>query len=97
MSDFTAIAVYVLSCMGVTILIVWPSDGPGAWFRDRLLRPFLPASARGALDCYICLSVWIALAAVPFWWMKGYHWPSVAWLIVPTVFWLVLPESRSGG
>jgi hypothetical protein len=96
-SDAVALAIYVFSSMGATILLVWPVDGPGAWIRERVLRPLLPASARGVLDCYICLSVWVALAGVPFWWIAGYRWSGIAWLAVPAVFWLVMPESRSGG
>ena len=96
-SDAIALVVYVFSSMGATILLVWPVDGPGAWIRERILRRLLPASARKVLDCYICLSVWIALIGVPFWWMGGYRWPAIAWLIVPAAFWLAMPESRSGG
>jgi hypothetical protein len=96
-SDAVALVVYVFSSMGATILLVWPVDGPGAWIRERIVRRMLPASAGKVLDCYICLSVWIALIGVPFWWMAGYRWCAVAWLVVPAVFWLVMPHSRSGG
>ncbi len=96
MSVGLALAVYVLTNMGLTVLLVWPVDGPGAWVRERLLRRVLPGSAGKALDCYICLSVWVGLAAAPFWLMAGYRVCGVGWLILPAAFWLAMPEARSG-
>ncbi len=83
--------IYVFSAMGLTILIVWPAQGPSAWIRDQVLRRMLWPAARGVLDCYICLSFWMALALAPLWW----HWTHCRWvwagpLMLPAVFWLVL-------
>jgi len=97
MSDAFGLSLFVLSCMGLTILLVWPVDGPSAWVRERVLRKLLPARVAKVLDCYICLSVRIALIAAPFWWRAGFHWSAIAWPVVPGMFWLVMPESRSGG
>ncbi len=94
--DGAALALYVLSSVGLTLLLVWPAEGPGAWVRERLLRWVLPKGLRKALDCYICLGTWVALAAAPGWWLAGYHWSVIAWPVVPAAFWLVMPESRSG-
>jgi hypothetical protein len=94
--DGVAVFLYLFSSMGVTILIVWPADGLGAWVRERVLRRILPVSIKAVLDCYICSSVWIGLIAAPFWWAAGFHWSAVAWLALPAIFWLAMPESRSG-
>ena len=94
-ADAIALTLYVFSSMGLTILLVWPADGVGAWLRERVIRPLLPRVLRKVLDCYICLSVWIALASVPFWWMAGYRWSGIAWPVVPAVFWLVIRDRES--
>jgi hypothetical protein len=54
-ADFLA---YLLSSMGLTILIVWPQTGPSAWVRERVLRRALPGRAKEVLDCYICCGFW---------------------------------------
>jgi hypothetical protein len=82
---------YLLSSMGLTVLVIWPTGGPGAFARERLLRKILPRSAHGVLDCYICFSFWSALAvAVPWWFI--FHRPCVWFgpLMVPALFWLVM-------
>jgi hypothetical protein len=82
--------------MGATILIVWPVDGPGAWIRDRLLRPTLPGKAKAALDCYICLGFWCGLGiSLPWWLWYREPWVWLGCLMVPTVFWLVLGQGRA--
>jgi hypothetical protein len=91
MADFLAILTYVFAAMGLTILIVWPADGPSAWLRDKIVRKLLWPSARGVLDCYICLSVWVALALAPAWW----YWVHCQWvwtgpLVLPALFWMIL-------
>lgn len=53
---------YLLSAAGLTILIIWPTGGPGAFIREKILRAVLPKAAHGVLDCYICFSFWAALA-----------------------------------
>ena len=35
MDDLSGLLAYLLSGMGLTVLIVWPQAGPGAWLRDR--------------------------------------------------------------
>ena len=91
MADALGMLVYVLSAMGLTILIVWPAQGPSAWLRDKILRRMLWPTARDVLDCYICLGFWTALALAPAWW----HWTCCYWiwtgpLIVPALFWMIL-------
>ena len=87
---------YLLSSMGLTILIVWPTGGPGAWVRDRLLRPLLPGQAAEVLDCYICLGFWSGLGLSVPWWL-WYRDPTIWFgcLMVPAVFWLVLGQGRA--
>ncbi len=77
--------------MGLTVLIVWPEDGPSAWVRDRIARRFLPGSAGKLLDCYICCSFWAALALAPLWWLFcGQSWCWAGCLMVPGIFWCIL-------
>lgn len=70
MADLVGLLAYLLAAMGLTVLVVWPASGPSAWMRDRILRRLLWPSARGVLDCYICLSPWAALALAPLWWWQ---------------------------
>ncbi len=92
---------YLLTAMGLTILIVWPSTGPSAWVRERLLRRVLPAKGKEVLDCYICLSFWSSLLLSPVWWVLSRQaWCWLGCLMTPAVFWLVLrpgaePQSAS--
>jgi hypothetical protein len=93
--EFFHAIVFVLSAMGLTVLIVWPDKGPTAWLRDTIFRKLLPVKAQGVLDCYICLGFWIGLALEwPFW--RIYHETWIWWglLMIPVVFWLVMPGSR---
>ena len=53
MNDLADYIAYLLSSLGLTVLLVWPQSGPGAWVRERVLRRLLPRRARGVLDCYI--------------------------------------------
>jgi hypothetical protein len=92
----THLIAYILSAMGLTILVVWPTAGPSAWGREHILRPLLPGKSKEVLDCYICFSFWAGLIASPLWW----HWYKEPWiwlgcLIMPAVFWLALGQGRS--
>lgn len=81
---------YLLAAMGLTILVVWPADGPGALVRDKILRPMLPPAAKGVLDCYICLGFWAGeILAVPWWVMYHAKWVWLGGLMVAALFWLV--------
>ncbi len=87
---------YVASSMGLTILIVWPQDGPGAWAREWALRRVLPGKAKDVLDCYICLGFWSGLMLSPLWWrMCGQYWSWTGCLMTPALFWLVLHDRDS--
>jgi hypothetical protein len=97
MSDFAYLASFLLSSMGLTILIVWPQQGPGAWFREQVLRKALPTAAKDVLDCYICLGFWSGLLLSPAWWlMCRQHWAWGGCLMVPAMFWLVLRNPTGG-
>jgi hypothetical protein len=96
MTALVDLATHILSAMGLTILVVWPDHGLIALLRDRVLRRLLPAGARGVLDCYICCGFWCALLLSPAWWrLCGGYWCWFGCLMVPAVFWLVLPGARS--
>ena len=96
MQDLAYLASFLLSSMGLTILVVWPESGPGAWVREQVLRPALPSTARGALDCYICLSFFSGLALSPMWWFFcRAFWCWAGCLMTPCVFWLVLRPTGS--
>ncbi len=90
MAQFTVFFAYVLSVMGLTILVVWPENGPGALTREKLLRRILPKPAHGVLDCYICFGFWAGLLLSIFWWFM-YHqsWIWFGCLMIPAAFWLV--------
>jgi len=86
---------YLLSAIGLTVLIVWPEDGPGYWVREKILRPLLPGKANAVLDCYICFGFWSGLVMSAVWW----RWEHAPWLwtgclMVPAVFWMVLRPSK---
>jgi hypothetical protein len=96
MTALVDLATYILSVMGLTVLVVWPEHGPTALLRDRVLKRFLPAAARGVLDCYICCGFWCALLLSPVWWrLCGGYWCWFGCLMVPAIFWMVLPGARS--
>ena len=82
---------YLLASMGLTILVVWPQDGPGAWVRESVLRRLLRGQAKSVLDCYICMSFWSGLMLSPlWWWMCREPWTWAGCLMTPSLFWLVL-------
>ena len=86
---------YLLASMGLTIVIVWPESGPGAWAREKILRRLIPARFEKALDCYICMGFWCGLLLSALWW-RLYHEPSI-WagcLMVPAAFWIVMGAGR---
>lgn len=98
MSEFADLVAYLLSSAGLTVLIVWPQTGPGAWVRERVLRRILPRSAGKVLDCYICFSFWCGLALSPLSWrFSGRPWSWAGCLMVPPVFWLLLRDDGSAG
>jgi len=83
---------YILASVGLTILVVWPEDGPVAWFRETVIRKLLPEKFQGMLDCYICFSVWAGLILSPIWWaMCGEYWCWFGCIITPGIFWVLLP------
>ena len=95
MGQFTELVAYVLAAMGLTVLVVWPRGGPGAWVREKLLRKFLPKPVRGVLDCYICFGFWAGLVvAVPWWFWHRHRWMWLGCLMVSAVFWLVTEKER---
>ena len=95
MREFVLLFAYVLSSMGLAVLVVWPEAGPGAFFREKVLRNILPQFAHGVLDCYICFSFWTGLLlSVPWWFMFHQDWIWFGCLMVPAVFWLVTGKWR---
>ena len=97
MQSLTQLLSLLLASMGLTILIVWPEGGPGAWFRDRILRRLLPAAAAQALDCYVCLSFWAGLLLSAIWWhFTGEFWCWAGCLMTPTLCWMVFVNASEG-
>ncbi|MBI1374568.1 MAG: hypothetical protein GC159_17765 [Phycisphaera sp.] len=91
MSELAWLVTMLLSTVGLTVLIVWPQNGPTAWLRERVLRRMLPASAAGALDCYICFSFWAGMLLSPlFWRLCEQHWVWFNALATPALFWVTL-------
>jgi hypothetical protein len=91
MEPLTQLAAFLLASVGLTVLIVWPQEGPGAWLREHLLRRWLPTSAGSLLDCYICCGFWIGLLLAPLWWaICGQEWCWSGCLMVPGLFWMIL-------
>jgi hypothetical protein len=95
----TYLLTFLLSSLGLTVLIVWPQDGPGAWVREQLLRKCLPGKAKEVLDCYVCTGFWSGLLLGPAWrLMSGEPWTWAGCLMTPAVFWLLLrPQVPSAG
>ncbi|MEM6260043.1 MAG: hypothetical protein AAGC72_05690 [Planctomycetota bacterium] len=92
----TLLFAYLLSAMGLTIVVVWPSTGPGAWVRDRVLRVMVPDKFESVLDCYICFGFWAGLLLGSVWWLiYEATWAWFGCLMVPALFWLAL-KSGSG-
>lgn len=99
MEEFAHLAAYLLSAMGLTVLMVWPQGGPVAWFRERVLRRWLPATIQGVLDCYVCLGFWCGLVLSPAWWfLFGHAWCWFGCLMTPAAFWIFLrnPSASEG-
>ena len=95
MRELVLLVAYLLSAMGLTILVVWPKDGPGAFVREKVLRKILPKFSHGVLDCYICFSFWAGLLlSFPWWCMYRQGWIWFGCLIVPAVFWLVTGKGK---
>jgi hypothetical protein len=87
----------LLTAVGLTILVIWPANGPSAFIRDRVLRSLLPVNARVVLDCYVCCGFWCGLFLSPILWAL-FHEPFV-WLMclmTSALFWLMLglPEKE---
>ena len=96
--EFVAFLSYVLSGLGLAVLLVWPQSGPSAWVRERLLRPALGRNMVEILDCYICCGFWSGLALSPVWWLAYRRlWCWSGCLIVPYLFWLSLGNGSSKG
>jgi hypothetical protein len=95
MPELTHFLASLLSACGLTVLIVWPQDGPGAWLRERVVRRLLPGAAGAMLDCYICCGFWCGLILSPLWW-HFYHepWCWLGCLMVPALFWSILQPFR---
>lgn len=97
MADLLAL---LLTSVGLTVVIVWPEDGPAAYLRDRVIRVIIPRPARGVLDCYICLGFWVGLVLSPAWWIvSGSYWSWFGCLMTPGLFWILLgnPSSHAAG
>jgi len=88
---------FLLSSIGLTVLIVWPQDGPGAWVRENVLRKALPGKGKEMLDCYVCTGFLGGLALSPLWWlMCRERWTWSGCLMTPAVFWIVLRNPAAG-
>jgi hypothetical protein len=87
---------FVLASVGLTVLIVWPTNGPGALLREKVLRQLLPHRSRSVLDCYICFGFWTGLALGAVWWaLFEAAWAWFGCLMIPAVFWLVMLRSNA--
>ena len=87
---------FLLAAMGLTVLLVWPQGGAGAYVREKILRRILPKSAAGALDCYICFGFWAGLVlSAPWWFMFHQYWCWFGCLMVPALFWLVMGKWKN--
>jgi hypothetical protein len=73
----TSLIIIVLVVWRVTHLL-WGEDGPGDIF-VRLRRLFGSSFAGRVLDCFYCLSLWVA---APFAWIAGTTWSErgLLWL-----------------
>lgn len=88
MSEFSTLITYLLSALGLAVLLVWPAAGPSAWVRDRWLRRVLTGSAEHVLDCYVCAGFWCGLALSPTWWyFTRIWWVWFGCLMIPGIFW----------
>lgn len=60
--------VVVTMVLGITILVVWPNYGPGAFIRELIRRVLKPVRMEGVLDCYLCLAPWVGLGVATVLW-----------------------------
>jgi hypothetical protein len=89
MDNLAQLLAYLLSSMGLTVVLVWPQAGPSAWLRERVLKAVLPARAAGVLDCYICFGFWAGLLlSLPWCWLTRRWWYGTGCLMVPALFWM---------
>lgn len=89
----TELASYILVSMGLTIILVWPQEGPTAYLRERVFRRILPTKAGYVFDCYICCSFWIGMLMSVIWWRHDREvWCLYGCLMVPAVFWIILRD-----
>ena len=68
MDELAGLLAYLLSAMGLTVLIVWPQTGSAVAARNA--SSALPARAQEVLDCYICCGFWTGLVLSPVWWPR---------------------------
>jgi hypothetical protein len=99
MNELANLLAYLLSSMGLTVLIVWPETGPSAWLREKVARRLLPGRAQEVLDCYVCCGFWTGLLVAAGWWfLYRAYWYWFGCLMVPALFWLALgPADRIEG
>lgn len=88
---FYELFVCVASTMGITVLVLGFTDGPGAWIRSRIEKWLGRAS--GVLHCTSCFSFWVGLiigsiGAVQY----GVSLLSTC-LIAPLAFYILYPKS----
>lgn len=95
MQSFTYLVSFILTSMGLTVLIVWPEGGPSGWLRERILRPILPGRAKGVLDCYVCMGFWCGLLLSPlWWWFCGEPWVWTGGLMNTALLWYIVEQSH---
>lgn len=95
MSDLVMLLTCLLSSFGLTVLLVWPETGPGAWIRDKVMKPLLWPKAKEVLDCYVCFSFWASLLLSRIWWrLAEVWWVWFGCLMTPGMFWLALQRNH---
>src|SRR5688572_29023903 len=94
MSNFLA---YILTSVGLTVVVVWPESGLVAYLREKVLRRALPSRLGGILDCYTCFGFWAGLVMSPVWWMMDGRWVYfLGCLMVPPIFWVLQQHNDAG-
>lgn len=95
--DFLALAASAVIGSGASFVLTASDKGPGAWFRERVLRPLLARIGAGeVLDCAKCTACWlsaaagVALLALPAWVVV----PVGAGLVAPLLLWAITPGGR---
>ena len=82
---------FLLAAMGLTVLLVWPQGGAGAYVREKILPRILPKTAAAVLDGYVCFGFWAGLAvAVPWWLVFPQPCCWFGCLMVPALFRVVM-------